>query len=134
MSKPKKVVIGIATIALILIICIVGMINKNDINNTENLIKNIQISVFDEKELMIYDEKKQTNKVFLAELLKELEDLDVQTETGKYGEYINSINGKTQGDNYYWNYYVNGEYASVGISNCKIKENDIYTFKLEKFE
>lgn len=134
MSKQKKVVIGIAIIALILIICIVCMINKNDINNTENLVKNIQISVFDEKELMIYDEKKQTDKVFLAEVLKELDDLNVQTEIGDYGEYINSINDIAQGDNYYWNYYVNGEYASVGISNCRIKENDVYTFKLEKFE
>jgi len=39
-----------------------------------------------------------------------------------------------QEDNYYWNYYINDEYAPVGVSSYKIKENDVYTFKLEKFE
>ena len=70
----------------------------------------------------------------LEDVLKSLEDLDMETETGDYGEYIISINDKKQENNYYWNYYINGEYAPVGVSSYKIKENDVYTFKLEKFE
>ena len=31
-------------------------------------------------------------------------------------------------------YYINEEYAPVGVSSYKIRENDVYTFKLEKFE
>ena len=59
--------------------------------------------------------------------------LNVETEDSDYGAYIISIGDLEQGDNYYWNYYVNGEYASVGVSSYEIKNNDVFTFKLEKF-
>ena len=71
---------------------------------------------------------------YLLDALNSLEDLKVETEDSDYGAYIISISDLEQGDNYYWNYYVNGEYASVGVSSYEIKNNDVFTFKLEKFE
>ena len=90
--------------------------------------------MYDESETLLYDENKQTDKTILIDVLKELDDLSVETETGDYGEYITSIHGKAQENNYYWNYYINGEYASVGVSSCEISDKDVYTFRLEKFE
>lgn len=55
-------------------------------------------------------------------------------EDSEYGKYITSILGIEQGDNYYWSYYINNEYANVGVSNCEIEQDKIYTFKIEKFE
>ena len=55
-------------------------------------------------------------------------------EDGKYGKFITSILGIEQGDNYYWSYYINDEYANVGVSSCEVEQNKMYTFKIEKFE
>ena len=39
----------------------------------------------------------------------------------------------SQGENFYWSYYVDNNYATVGISNCKIEDGKIYDFKIESF-
>ena len=134
MNKKIKLILGIVSILLILVVSGIFIINKDNENDNKKALKNIQIVVYDESEKVIYDEKNDTEKSILLDVLKSLEDLDIETETGDYGEYIISINDKKQENNYYWNYYINGEYAPVGVSSYKIKENDVYTFKLEKFE
>lgn len=131
MNKRTKLILVV--IIFILIVLGIVIINKNKDMRSENLVKNIQIIVYDDNKEKLYDEKKQTEKIILIDLLKSLDDLKIETEAGDYGEYIVLINNKKQGNNYYWNYYINGEYAPVGVSNYKIKDNDIYTFKLEKF-
>ena len=95
--------------------------------------KEVQIIVYDKTNTSVYDQKKETTKKYLIEVLKSIDELDVKTQDSQYGEFITSIKGYEQGDNYYWNYYVNGEYAQVGASNQEVKNNDVYTFKLEKF-
>ena len=94
----------------------------------------IQILVYDRENSTVYDEKIKTEEKYLGDALAKIDDLEVVTEDSDYGPYIVSIKGLEQGDNYYWNYYVNGEYAQVGVSQQEIKEGDVYTFKLEKFE
>ena len=96
--------------------------------------KEVQIVVYDKKNESVYDKKSETTKKYLIEVLKSIEELDVKSQDSQYGEYITSIKGLEQGDNYYWNYYVNGEYAQVGASSLEVKDKDVYTFKLEKFE
>ena len=59
-----------------------------------------------------------------------------------YGEYTKALEANTwytlsvvfDYENGRAYYYINDEYAPVGVSSYKIKENDVYTFKLEKFE
>ena len=118
---------------LIMIVTIVGCSN-NKTNVDDKLDSDIKIVVYDKDNTVVYNEEKTTSKKYLLDALKTFDDLKLETETGDYGEYIISINGKKQEDNHYWNYYINDEYASVGVSSYEIKENDIYTFKLEKFE
>ena len=134
MNKKIKLILGMVSILLILVVGGIFIINKNNDTDDKNALKNIQIIVYDESEKVIYDEKKDTEKSILLDVLKSLEDLNIETETGDYGEYIISINDKKQENNYYWNYYINDEYAPVGVSSYKIKDDDVYTFKLEKFE
>lgn len=56
----------------------------------------------------------------------------------KYGEFaglgvfIDEINGKKSGNGGYWIYSVNGVEANVGVSNYKIKNNDVISWKYEK--
>ena len=87
-----------------------------------------------DNEKITYDEKVKTEEKFLSDALAKIDGLEVVTEESDYGPYIVSIKGLEQGDNWYWNYYVNGEYAQVGISQQEVKDGDVYTFKLEKFE
>ena len=134
MKQRIILIISVVLIVLSIIIFIIYFKNNENYSKKEYTSKNIQITVYDESEKLIYDEKIDTEKSILLDVLKSLEDLDMETETGDYGEYIISINDKKQENNYYWNYYINGEYAPVGVSSYKIKENDVYTFKLEKFE
>ncbi len=48
------------------------------------------------------------------------------------GVFVTEINGKKGGKDGYWIYYVNGVEASVGVSNYKIKNGDIISWKYEK--
>lgn len=47
------------------------------------------------------------------------------------GKFIEEINGIKNGEKY-WIYYVNGEKATIGVSNYKINEGDIISWKYEK--
>ncbi|MBQ8534832.1 MAG: DUF4430 domain-containing protein [Bacilli bacterium] len=94
--------------------------------------KEVKIIIYDKNKEVIYDETVLTNKELLIDVLKEQDEIDLKTENGQYGEYILSINDIEQGDNYYWTYYVNEEYASVGVSQYKIKNNEKYEFKIEE--
>jgi len=46
------------------------------------------------------------------------------------GKFIEEINGIKNGESY-WIYYINGEKANIGVSNYKINEGDIISWKYE---
>lgn len=50
------------------------------------------------------------------------------------GFFVEEINGVSQNpkQGYYWIYYVNGKAASLGVSQYKIKNNDIINWRYEK--
>ena len=115
---------------VIIAITLVGCTNnkKSDAKKTEAE-KTIKVMVYNKEEKEIYNDKIKSNKKKLVDVLKQAKDLELKTETGDYGEYVVSIKGISQEDDYYWNYYVNDKYSDVGIKN-----NDEIKFKLEKFE
>ena len=47
------------------------------------------------------------------------------------GKFIEEINGIKNGESY-WIYYINGEKANIGVSNYKINEGDIISWRYEK--
>lgn len=125
--KKYLIIMLVFLISLIMLGC-----SKKDDKELENC--DIQIIVYDKDNDIIYNEEKNISTCYLIDVLNSFEDLELKTENGDYGEYILSINGVDQGDNYYWNYYINDEYAEVGVGNCIIEDESVYTFKLEKFE
>ena len=131
----KKRIVGCILGGLIAIVIIVLAINNNS-NNTDiaNSKVNITICVFDKENSSIYNKSIETDKKYLLEALNDIEELNVIVEDSQYGAYIISIRGIEQGDNYYWSYYIDGEYASVGVSNCEVEEGKTYDFKIEKFQ
>lgn len=66
--------------------------------------------------------------------MKSIDQLELKTKDSDYDEYIIFIKSVEQAGNYYWNYYANSEYTQTGVSSQKIKNDNVYTFKLEKYE
>ena len=130
----KKRILIIVGIILFLIIIIGGIILSNYKKEYSKSISEITINVYNKDNNIIYNKNVKTEKLYLIEALKDHDDLNLITEPSQYGEYIISIMGIEQGDNYYWSYYVNEQYATTGVSNCKIEDGDKYDFKIEKFE
>ncbi len=131
----KKKSIIIFTIAVLIIVGLSAFaISKNINYKKDNNVVKITISVFDKDNKEIYNKGIETEEKYLSGVLEKTNDLEVKMEDSEYGKYITSILGIEQGDNYYWSYYINDEYANVGVSNCEVESNKVYTFKFEKFE
>jgi len=56
-------------------------------------------------------------------------------ETGEFGAYITSVNGKIADSlkNEYFAFYLNGEYAALGISEQAVLDGDQIKLVLEKW-
>ena len=105
-------------------------------NNTEDVSKDlttITVNVYDKEANEIYNEEISTNEEYLSDVLKNIDELNVITFDSQYGEYVTSILEISEGDNYYWSYYIDDEYAQVGISSCKVEDGKTYTFKIERY-
>ena len=118
-------------ILLFAMLIFISACNKTD-KVDENMIS-ININVYDKEAKEIYNQEISTNEKYLSEAIKDIEDLNVITVDSEYGEYITSILDISEGDNYYWNYYINDEYAQVGISSCEVEDGKTYTFKIERY-
>lgn len=73
-----------------------------------------------------------TDKETVGEALQELELID--GEESEYGLYVKTVNGITADydkDGVYWAFYINGEYASTGVSATPVTEGETYSFKVE---
>ncbi len=93
----------------------------------------VTINVYDKESNLIYDEKVETKEEILSDVITNIEDLKVITVDSEYGEYITSILDIEEGDNYYWSYYIDDEYAQTGISSCKVEDGKTYSFKIERY-
>lgn len=131
--KKKSIIISIIAVLIIVGLSAFG-ISKSINNKKDNNLVKITISVFDKDNKEIYNSGIETEEKYLAGVLEKTKDLEVKMEDSEYGKYITSILGIEQGDNYYWSYYINDEYANVGVSSCEVESNKVYTFKFEKFE
>lgn len=135
MKKSAKIIIAILIVIIVLAVIFIAVNNKNDsMDDNMSSQTQITINVFDKENTEIYNETIETEEIYLSEVLDNLEDLDVIMVDSDYGKYITSILGISEGDNYYWSYYINDEYASVGVSNCEIEENAVYSFRIESYE
>lgn len=141
----KKIVIGIIVVLVILAVvaCFKLTTNSGKVENQESselktaenvATTNVKVEVYDKEGKEIYNKDVESKGEYLVDVLNELSDAQVVMEDSQYGKYITSMMGIEQGDNYYWSFYINGEYATEGVSSCKLVEDAIYSFKIEKFE
>ena len=59
----------------------------------------------------------------------------IEGEDGAYGLYVKTVNGEThvyEEDNMYWAFYVDGKYATKGVSESAVEAGKTYAFKAEK--
>lgn len=131
-SIKCKLFAGIGAIIVIVAIAISLLIINNNKSDVENTKTTINISVYNKENTNIYDESFSTDKKMLIDVLNDIDELEVKTEVSQYGAYITSIMGIEQGDNYYWSYYIDDEYATVGVSSCELEEGKNYNFKIEE--
>lgn len=134
MKNKILITIIIVLIAVGIVCGIVVYTNSTDLEKVSGAMKEISIMIYDKDNEEIFKIELRTEAQYLSDVLEETENLDIQMQDTEYGKYITSIQGISEGDDYYWSYYINDEYAEVGVSNCEIKDGDRYTFKIEKFE
>lgn len=75
-----------------------------------------------------------TDTDFVFDMLKEVNDaldLNMQTETGEWGEFITSFKNIKQAGGYYYIIYVDGESSMTGVSTLPVEDGKTYTFKYE---
>lgn len=73
-----------------------------------------------------------TDKEVVGEALEELG--LIEGEESEYGLYVKTVNGVTADydtDGTYWAFYINDEYAQTGVDATKIKEGEVYSFRME---
>ena len=126
MNKKAILTLIILTFFMVLVSCT---------NKTAESTINIVITDYEKNEL--YNEELKTNKTKLIDVLKEL-DIGLEFEDGQYGAYITEIKGLEQKEDdkgmYYWSYYVDDNYATTGVSACKVEDGKKYTFNYEYYE
>ena len=74
-----------------------------------------------------------TDKTTVGEALQEHNLLE--GEVGQYGLYVKKVNGILADydvDQYYWAFYVNGEYAMTGVDTTNIEEGVTYSLERTK--
>lgn len=135
MKKKSVIIISIVLLLVIILGAVFVILNKDSLFDTSlSTSKQIIINVYDIENKEIYNEKVSTDETYLAKALEKMDNLNIQMQDSEYGKYITSILDINEGDGYYWSYYINNEYASIGISNCEIVDVATYSFKIEKFE
>jgi hypothetical protein len=73
-----------------------------------------------------------TTETNLAEAL--LAEKLIEGVVGQYGLFVTAVNGVTiTEDNAYWELFINGESAMVGVSSVEIVAGATYTFKYSTF-
>lgn len=126
----RKRVAILSVVVILFAVTILNIITHNI--SVKNSKVNINISVYDKEGAEIYNKSIDTHQEFLIDVINEITELEVITEDSKYGKYIISIMKLEQDDKYFWSYYIDGNYASVGVSKCKVEKGKNYSFKMEE--
>ncbi|MDR0463046.1 MAG: DUF4430 domain-containing protein [Pseudomonadales bacterium] len=129
-----KKIVGLITLLIICISVLVLVWYNNSNYAVENRgYKNIEIVVIDGANTTIFHEAITTEAVTLLEAMQVIDELQLETEDSQFGAFITSIAGVSQ-EYYFWIYYVNGDYALVGVSSHFLRDGDEFRFVLERFE
>lgn len=124
----KKIISAIAAFAVVLSSLVVSPFAADE--------KTVSLRIEGKSETYFYGDVT-TNASTVAELMNEVDaandNLTISKQSGKYGDYIDAINGDKEksiepakGDG--WMYIINGVAPSVGIGEQQIKDGDVIVF------
>ncbi len=134
MNNKKTLWIAGAAVVIALLMCVLWFTGKPAAVAGQ---KHVVLEVKDDKGA-VKSYSADTNASYLADLMDEMKstsDFAYEAENGDYGLFVQSVNGLTADyntDQSYWAVYVNGEYASYGISEQPVADGDTYTLAYEK--
>lgn len=123
----------LAAMALTFTACTDKDSNSDDPSETEETAPKIEFTVEvtkadgTKKSFTVASDKDNVGDALVAEKL-------IEGEEGSYGWFITKVDGefhKWEEDGKYWAFYINGEYASTGVSSTPITEGATYGFKVE---
>lgn len=135
MKKKSVAIITILALLIIIIIVISLSLTRNNNSDNESIqLKTITISVYNQDNTNLFYETIETDKDNLIDILTNISELQLKTEDSQYGAYITSIMGIEQSDEYYWSYYIDDTYATIGVSSCKIEDGKNYSFRFEAIQ
>mgnify|MGYP001027881444 CR=1 FL=1 len=126
-SSSKKVILGVAALAAVIIFLAViyNVFREKPVEGE----KSITIEVVNqEKETNDYQLK--TDAEFLRQAMEEAEGLTFSGTESEYGMMVDTVNGLTADYNAngaYWSFYVNGEYCNNGIDTQPVADGDTFS-------
>lgn len=160
MTKKRKIKIGIVALIFIILLCVFFLsLNikpkkistiTNSIDNptglayeaqdkkvNSNLVENLEIK----QEIAFLEINGAKYESEISENISVYEFMEKLKNEGKInfveknyigiGKFIEEINGIKGKDNKYWIYYVNEKKADIGVSDYKLKNKDIVSWKYE---
>jgi hypothetical protein len=140
MTTRKDIFIyTIIALSICLLIIVVATTNPFDpeVNNDQEGLHNVQMTIITPNWTVSYTSTNTTN-VTVSDLLLEwatASNITIETEffSGYDSSLITGINGTVNGQNdSYWQFYVNGEYSTLGSNNYYLHENDQVEWRFEK--
>ena len=139
MTTKKDIFIYIIiALSIFLITFVVATTNpiSPDIKNNYKPIKQLTMNIYTPTWTVNYTSINTIN-ITVSDLLFEwAEEANITIERDFFSGYesylITGINGSVNGENeLYWQFYVNGEYSTLGSSNFYLKNNDVVEWRFE---
>ena len=141
-TKILKISTYIVVVVLITIAVYAVSVHQIDFSGTtteptSTEINNVTMKIFSDSWSIIHIYES-TRNITVFDLLNQTAYLYNFTVTKTYfaghdSFFVSSINNIVNGENnYYWQYYVNGEYADKGCSNYFLSDNDIVEWNFNK--
>ena len=139
MTTKKDIFIYIIiALSICLITFVVATTNPFSPDNKNNYkpIKQLTMSIYTPTWTVTYTSINTTN-ITVSDLLFEwAKEANITIERDFFSGYdsylITGINGSVNGENeLYWQFYVNGEYSTLGSSNFYLKNNDVVEWRFE---
>ena len=124
----KKILVAVISM---LIVAVAGILYVVFAPNAVNGSKAINVIVVDDKgKETVY--KTRTDAEYLRKALEEMKDLKIEGTEGKFGLYVNTVNGVKadyETDKTYWSFYLGDKQCNYSIDEQPIKDGDTFYIK-----
>lgn len=131
MKNKNKILISVIVSVVLLVVIVFASIKLLP-KFTSKYDGELTIVVVDDKEKKIFDKKVGFNA---GETFMDVIDrnLTIEYESSEFGRMIISINGKKQGNNFWWVYTRNGDFTPTGVDSQEFADGDVFLFELKNF-